>query len=304
MIKLIIFCLLFSITTTQLLANEHAEFEKSLLSIWVTTLKEYESTQNEYQFMQRRGTPIIFLNEENPKMSGLMALYEDETIYVNRTTLLDMVQELKRRGGAMDEEIPEVIALKTVSFIGHELVHGINSEKLEQAGVFYPGGLQEDEVVAYQKQLEIFKEVEYYNSLLYLGIFGLELEFADDTYRDLKSSHRQGLSGMQNFVIGRGYGSGSILDLDKFEERLNYNIEVITKSISKVQNLIAKLEASDNVTTPETQERLQLLYETKSRFVAKLELFKPQLTLIRDPIKSKILREYYVARLLEQGFDL
>ena len=301
MTKNIIISLLIAILIP--LARANSDFENELLKIWTKTIKEYKSTQDEFNFLEKNRTKIIFLDESNPLISGLVALYENKNIYVNRSTLLDMITELEKQYVSL-KEIPLVIAVKTVSFIGHELRHGINEENLDKYGIIYPGALQEDEILAYHKQLQIFEEVKENNFLYYFGDPSYEIEFSDNTFDSLESASSDGLAGMRNFVIGRGYGAGSISDISKFLERLKSNIEMNEKSREKLLKLIEKLENSDDVQDPKVRKRLKELYTYRDGFNSRLTLFKEQLQIISDPVKSKAMQKYYSQSIIDQGIDL
>lgn len=245
--------------------NDNASLYVQVTSHWNTLLASYQSTREHVRFFKEQNVGIIIIRDVENSLSGsILASYESDGIHINQLMIDEMATGLKNRG-ISDEEIPEIIALKTVDLIGHELRHGIDSIKLlNEYNIRFPIGYLEDEISGYVDQIYIIAEVNRKNPLFVFDDIYNTPE-VDDNRKELLAAFEDGLSGIERYI--KRYNTvPSVLSIDRiyFIKTLKNYLELNARGLGKIHDRMQALQLVDK--TEEVIEELRRLDKIRSNY--------------------------------------
>lgn len=192
-----------------------ATFEEALVQNWTKILETYRSTREHSAFLRKKGVAIRLVDHIETSLSGsFLASYESDGIQVSRPVLQEVAAELRARGSSEDE-LAEVIAVKTIDLIGHELRHAIDAAELKRNyGIQFPIGYLEDELSAYFDQAQIIEEAIAQNPVYdFIDIY--KSEYLDSLHKELLQAWQsEGLAGLEGY-INRWNPVPSVLKADR-----------------------------------------------------------------------------------------
>lgn len=278
MIRIFIFVLSFFLFRITALAeaapNDNASLYLQVTSHWNEILASYQTTKEHVRFLNEQKVQIIVIKDMENSLSGsLLASYEADGIHVNQLLIDEMAAGLKSRG-ISDEEIPEIIALKTVDLIGHELRHGIDSARLfKEYNIEFPIGYLEDELSGYVDQISIIAEVNRKNPLfVYDDIYSTPE--VDGNRNELLAAFEDGQTGIEKY-IHRYNTVPSVLSIDRiyFIKTLKDYLDLNARGLAKVHDRIKALKlvnkTADVIEELRKLDKVKASYERNNEFLYK-----------------------------------
>lgn len=171
-----------------------ADWTEGLKQEWSAALARSTAAAEHAAFLRERDPPIEVGDFDQGDPAPLAANL-DGRIRVNRSELERMREALVRQG-ASPEDVPRLLALKTLPLIAHELRHFMNREAVAQAaGAAFELPLAEDEASAFADQARLLRELE--SSQPELARHELPV---DQSYRELLLDAKDGQEGLDRHV--------------------------------------------------------------------------------------------------------
>jgi len=127
----------------------------------VVLLSNLDTTNEHFRFVKSEDIDLKVVMPGLKVPERTLGLYIDResSMYLNRAMLLKGAEELKRKGTPTDE-IPKILAWKTLHIVVHEIRHGMNARGIiAKKGFRFPVSYIEDEYIAFIDQMATIHEV-------------------------------------------------------------------------------------------------------------------------------------------------
>ncbi|MEK7232851.1 MAG: hypothetical protein AAB268_03475 [Elusimicrobiota bacterium] len=282
--------------------------ENLLVEMCVRALQGLEATVDHAQFFAQEGVRIQLVSASNPKflLPDAMMIFDhnSNTIYIQNDDLPGFIEELGVRG-LPKQESHQVVALKLVAMISHEICHGMNKKKMvELHGVVYNGSSIEDETICWATQARTLGELQSRNASLWKDdrffLAGGAFEAADEA---LLEAWDRGPSSLRDFVRGHYHDRAEILKTER--AALLTQFEANADALRNiVPGILRDPEKALREADPARKSELENLIRVMSHPGVR-ELFLRQtedvIELLRKPEQFEIVKSFYARELDAQS---